>query len=123
MSSLRLNNNLFTSILYNNSSGTTANLTFTKSISNYNSIEIIYGCDGRIYNTGKIYLPYSGNIETDVIHTNENNTIFIYTSTWKLEQNKISFLYASNKALSSDNDVIGYGNSSYVRIYKVIGYK
>lgn len=123
MSSLRLNYYITNQILYNNLSGTTADLTLTKSISNYKSIEIIYGCDGRIYNTGKIYSPYSGNIETDIIHTNENNTIFIYTSTWNLEQNKINFLYASNKALSSDNDVIDFGNSSYVRIYKVIGYK
>lgn len=111
-------------ILYENENGTLANFVLNETSTNYNSIEIMYGCDGYYYSTGKIFSPHGkkiGLLTPSVSETDER--VFIYTSDWQIWENQTLFIKASNKYINENNTISSFGTNSYIRIYKVIGYK
>ena len=109
--------------LYENESGSTGNITLSDNVSNYRFIEIIYGCDGYYF-----YSKYENANEkkvgfiTPFVSTNNGN-LFLYTSNYEIFDNEINFLTCSNIYVNNSNTIGDYGNNSYIRIYKVIGYK
>lgn len=117
------NNKTISTILYENENGATGNITLTRNVSNYNSLEIIYGCDGYYFYT-KIYLPTNKNIGLLACYCADNTPerVYMYTSNYTINNSSVKFNYASNKYLTESNTVSSYGTNSYVRIYKVIGY-
>ena len=109
--------------LFENESGLTGNITLNDNVSNYSFIEIIYGCDGYYFyskfenaNGKKVgfITPY---VSTD------NGNLFLYTSNYEIFGNEINFLTCSNVYVNTSNTIGDYGNNSYIRIYKVFGYK
>lgn len=117
------NNKTISTILYENENGATGNITLTRNVSNYNSLEIIYGCDGYYFYT-KIYLPTNKNIGLLACYCADNTPerVYMYTSNYTINNSSVKFNYASNKYLTESNTVSSFGTNSYVRIYKVIGY-
>ena len=112
-------------VLYENESGTTENITLNETSSNYNAIEIMYGCDGYYFSTGKIFSPNGKKIglQTPSVSETVDERIFIYTSNWQINEGNINFIKASNKYMNPDNSIASFGTTSYIRIFKVIGYK
>ena len=117
------NNKTISKILYEYEYGATGNITLTRNVSNYNSLEIIYGCDGYYFYT-KIYLPTNKNIGLLACYCADNTPerVYMYTSNYTINNSSVKFNYASNKYLTESNTVSSFGTNSYVRIYKVIGY-
>lgn len=117
------NNKTISTILYENENGATGNITLTRNVSDYNSLEIIYGCDGYYFYT-KIYLPTNKNIGLLACYCADNTPerVYMYTSNYTINNSSVKFNYASNKYLTESNTVSSFGTNSYVRIYKVIGY-
>lgn len=117
------NNKTISTILYENENGATGNITLTRNVSNYNSLEIIYGCDGYYFYT-KIYLPTNKNIGLLACYCADNTPerVYMYTSNYTINNSSVKFNFASNKYLTESNTVSSFGTNSYVRIYKVIGY-
>lgn len=108
--------------LYENSSGTKGTITLNETSSNFNAIEVMYGCEGYYYSTGKIYTPNGKKISTPVNFVQDAyDYVNVFTSNWTISGTSISFKKAANKYLTGT--VSTYGENAYVRIYKVVGYR
>lgn len=118
-------NELLPVTLYENQDGTTANLTLKETSANYGAVEIMYGCDGYHFSTGKIYNPdgKKTGLFTPSVSETTDERIFVYTSDWQISGSNINFIKASNKYLTESNSISSFGTNSYIRIYKVVGYK
>lgn len=118
-------NEVLGTVLYTNASGTTEDITINSSVENYKCVEIFYGCDDMYYNTGKIYDPNNKQVGliTPYISNTTDGRAYMYVSNWKFEGTKFKFLKAANKYLTEGNNVSMFGTYSYIRIYKIIGYK
>lgn len=118
-------NDLKPVILYTNDSGSTANITLSETSANFSALEIFYGADGFYYSTGKIYNPNSKKVGlfTPYISENVDRRVFVYTSDWQISGTSVNFMKAENKYMNENNAIASYGTNSYIRIYKVIGYK
>lgn len=121
---LEMINNLREVTLYDNTSGSTGTVKLNDDVSNYSSIEIMYGADSVYFSTGKIYSPNGKTIATAMQKIRSaNNLIDLYTSNWTISGTSITFSKASNKYLTDANAVATAGTNPYVRIYKVVGHK
>ena len=111
--------------LYTNVRGTTEDITMNSNVENYKCVEIFYGCDDRYFNSGKIYEPNKKQVGllTPYISDATDGRAYMYVSNWKFEGKKLNFLRAANKYLTENNTVSMFGTYSYIRIYKIIGYK
>lgn len=110
--------------LYNNTSGTTTDFTLSESSADYSAIEVFYGADSCYQSTGKIYNPNGKTISLGMQSMGTVDArIYIFTSNWTISNNTMSFVKAANKYISETNTVAQYNTNSYVRIYKVVGYK
>lgn len=110
--------------LYSNDSGTTENITLSDSVANYKYIEIMYGCDG-FYFSRKIFNPNGKAVGLLATYcdTSGSARMYTYCSNWNINGTNVTFVTANNKYLTENNTVDSYGQSSYVKIYKIIGYK
>jgi hypothetical protein len=109
-------------LLYENSSGSTGTITLKETSANFKAIEVMYGCEGYYYSTGKIYTPNGKKISTPVNFVQDAyDYVNVFTSNWTISGTSISFTKAANKYLTGT--VSSYGANAYVRIYKVVGYK
>lgn len=119
-----VNNKTISNTLYENESGATGNITLTESVSNYSVLEIVYGCDGYYFYT-KIYSPNNKDISLMANYNADSipGRIYLYTSNYTINGSTVTFNSANNKCLTEQNTIATYGTNSYVRIYKVIGYK
>ena len=109
--------------LYESTNGTTGNITLSDSAANYDAIEILFGADGYNFYT-KIYDPdgkHFGLMTPYVSGSNANQ--YLYTSSYLISGTQIQFETASNTGINSSNSIFDFGTNSYIRIYKVIGYK
>ena len=116
-------NNYLPTTLFENESGLTGNITLSDSTANYNSIEIMYGADNYYFYT-KIYNPngkHFGLMTPYVSSANENQ--YLYTSSYLINGSQIQFEKASNTGINSSNSIFDFGTDSYIKIYKVLGYK
>lgn len=119
-----VNNNTISNILYENENGATGSITLTESVSNYSILEIVYGCDGyyfytKIYSLNNKSIGLMANYNADSIP----GRIYLYTSNYTINGSTVTFNSANNKYLTEHNAIATFGTNSYVRIYKVIGYK
>ena len=111
-------------ILYENSNGSTGDITVPKTIVNSKAIEIIYGADGVFFSTGKIYEPFEKKVSLFTpFSSTENANVYLYVSNYLINENKIQFLKADNKYITDTNTIDTYGQNSYIKIYKVISYE
>lgn len=116
-------NNYLPTTLFENESGLTGNISLNNDASNYTYIEIVYGAD-NYYFYSKIYNPngkHFGLMTPYVSSANENQ--YLYTSSYLINGSQIQFEKASNTGINSSNSILDFGTDSYIKIYKVLGYK
>ena len=110
-------------VLYENENGGLESISLNDTTENFSSIEITFGCDGYLFSTGKIESPNNKKIGLFTPFSSTTNTnVFMYVSNYSISNNEITFLEADNKYITGSNTIATYGQSSYIRIYKVIGY-
>lgn len=109
-------------VLYT-SGGNAGNITLNDNVHNYKYIEVHYICDG-IRNSKKIAVSSTEfKFSIDNIFVGSNNFIYLYSSTYKVNNATITFLNARNDFINTNSEVHSYGTNAYVNIYKVVGYK
>lgn len=105
------------------SSGSVNDITLADDASNYDYIEVFFGCDDR-YSSIKIYSPNNKRFSTFIGYVGDNNNyMYVYGTECRISGNQIIQTYARNNYIASDHGIGDYGSSRYVRIYRVIGYK
>ena len=110
-------------ILFENESGQTGSINLNDNINNYDLVEIFYGWDGFYYFT-KIEVPNGKNVGLTTSYVSKNNNaLYLYTSSYQFNNNKLEYLVGSNAGIDSQNKPFNFGFYSYVRIYKIIAYK
>lgn len=110
--------------LYNNTSGSTTNITLSETSANYTYLEVIFGSDNVYQSTGMIYNPNGKTISLPQQSMGTvDGQIYLFTSNWTISGSGINFVKAANKYITPSNTVAQYNTNSYVRIYRVIGYK
>ena len=109
--------------LYENTDGTTGNVSLSKSITNYKYLDIVYGDNTRkmiqrIATNSTIF-----NLSRQIIDTDKN--LFFRNTQYTLSSNSISVQYYNAYTIYSANNNIVFETLSVsgVTIYKVIGYK
>lgn len=109
--------------LYENADGTTANVSLSKSIANYDYLDIVYGDSTRkmvqrIATNSTIF-----NLSRHIIDNSKN--VFYRNTQYTLSSNSISVQYFNAYTIYSANSNITFETltSSGITIYKVIGYK
>ena len=107
--------------LYDNTSGTNANLTLNASAANYDYIEIFFRDNDNNYNSVKVCNPNGKSVSLISHHNNGNNTIWFKVAIVTISGNSIKFgnseevrlIHGSSPSISS---------SSNIYITKVVGY-
>jgi microcystin-dependent protein len=109
-------------ILYTSSGGTSSTITLSESSSYYSYLEIYYYADAH---HDSVKIPTSApNFSLNLLYTDVNNhRQYIYTTDCSLSGNQITQNVARNNFITSDNTISSYGNTPYIKVYKVIGYK
>lgn len=109
--------------LYENFDGTTGNVSLSKSITNYDYLDIVYGDNTRkmvqrIATNSTIF-----NLSRQIIDNSKN--VFYRNTQYTLSSNLISVQYFNAYTIYSANNNISFETltASGVTIYKVIGYK
>ena len=109
--------------LYENTDGTTGNVSLSKSITNYDYLDIVYGDNTRkmvqrIATNSTIF-----NLSRQIIDTDKN--LFFRNAQYTLSSNSISVQYFNAYTIYATNNNIVFETStaSGVTIFKVIGYK
>ena len=109
--------------LYENADGTTGNVSLSKSITNYDYLDIVYGDSTRkmvqrIATNSTIF-----NLSRHIIDNSKN--VFYRNTQYTLSSNLISVQYFNAYTIYSANSNITFETltSSGITIYKVIGYK
>lgn len=110
-------------ILYENADGTTGNVSLSKSITNYDYLDIVYGDNTRkmvqrIATNSTIF-----NLSRQIVDNSKN--LFYRNTQYTLSSNSISVQYFNAYTIYSANNNISFETltASGVTIYKVIGYK
>ena len=109
--------------LYENSDGTTGNVSLSKSITNYDYLDIVYGDNTRkmvqrIATNSTIF-----NLSRQIVDNSKN--VFYRNTQYTLTSNSISVQYFNAYTIYATNGNITFETltSSGITIYKVIGYK
>lgn len=118
---------LIPKVLYSNDNGATGDITLTETANNYRYIEVFFGSDDGYSSTKFEYISSRKTkftIRMEFINEEDSDRHFLYASTYQLSGTSITFIRASNDFLYiPGNNVGNYGTASYVKIYKVLGYK
>lgn len=109
--------------LYENTDGTTGDVSLSKSITNYDYLDIVYGDNTRkmvqrIATNSTIF-----NLSRQIVDNSKN--VFYRNTQYTLSSNSISVQYFNAYTIYSANNNISFETltASGVTIYKVIGYK
>ena len=109
--------------LYENADGTTGNVSLSKSITNYDCLDIVYGDNTRkmiqrIATNSTIF-----NLSRQIVDNSKN--VFYRNTQYTLASNSISVQYYNAYTIYAANNNIVFEtlSASGVTIYKVIGYK
>ena len=109
--------------LYENADGTTGNVSLSKSITNYDCLDIVYGDKTRkmiqrIATNSTIF-----NLSRQIVDNSKN--VFYRNTQYTLTSNSISVQYFNGYTIYAANSNITFETltSSGITIYKVIGYK
>ena len=109
--------------LYENTDGTTGNVSLSKSITNYDYLDIVYGDNTRkmvqrIATNSTIF-----NLSRQIVDNSKN--VFYRNTQYTLSSNSISVQYFNAYTIYAANSNIVFETltTSGVTIYKIIGYK
>lgn len=114
-------------VAYDNSTGQTGNIPFTKSIGNADYIDIVYGNNSGIYDTKRVYDPIGKKISltlgscsaTSYVNRTQTYTVeansLVAGTCHKFALNSTGVLTVTNNASIEDSDKL--------MVYKVIAYK
>ena len=109
--------------LYENADGTTGNVSLSKSITNYDYLDIVYGDNTRkmvqrIATNSTIF-----NLSRQIVDNSKN--VFYRNTQYTLTSNSISVQYYNAYTIYASNNNIVFEtlSASGITIYKVIGYK
>ena len=125
----RIDNSVDGVVLYENSSGTEVNsnsyITLSDEVENYDCIEVYYAkytTDG--YNCNKIYTNFSNKRMNLIIHCKLEGVagVQILAETIGLSTNKLTYIKGQYLNVYGSNN-ISFGDSTQIKIFKVIGYK
>ena len=110
-------------ILYENADGTTGNVSLSKSITNYDYLDVVYGDNTRkmvqrIATNSTIF-----NLSRQIVDNSKN--VFYRNTQYTLSSNSISVQYFNAYTIYAANNNIVFEtlSASGITIYKVIGYK
>ena len=108
-------------LLYDNTSGTNANLTLNDSAANYDSIEIYFRDNDNNYNSVKVYNPNGKNVTLISQYNNGNNTIWFKIAIVTISGNSITFGNREEvKLVNGSSPSISFSSNIYIT--KVVGY-
>lgn len=107
-------------VLYNNTIGTTGNVTLSDSVANYDYIEIQSRRTGFVYSSGRIY---SANGKT--IHLTSSNAtddhIYLYSKVVQINGDTITAVRAKLTYFNDQMTAFATDNDNYIT--RVVGYK
>lgn len=108
-------------ILYDNTSGTNANLTLNDSAANYDSIEIYFRDNDNAYNSVKVCNPNGKNVSLILQYNNGNNTVWFKIAIVTISGNSITFGNREEVKLINGSSP-SISSSSNIYITRVVGY-
>lgn len=120
------NNTILGTVLYENTTGTTNNLTLSDNIENYDEFEVqsyvLYSNTPVYTNTGKIPVSSAGRVHLNVFFVGANSQFSIFGKRISIVNNNVSVnsdrSYVANVGGSSSGT-----EGNYTYITKIIGYK
>lgn len=112
---------LIPTVLYENQSGSTSNITLNDSISNYSFYEITFSRGGNGYNTVRMSTDFLTNVCL-ITSFYGGNLYRIYMANISIAGTSLTRNYGRYLNVA-DNATLSTGEESSVLIYKVIGYK
>ena len=109
--------------LYENADGTTSDVSLSKSITNYDYLDIVYGDSTRIMVQRIATNSTIFNLSRQIIDNSKN--VFYRNTQYTLTSNSIGVQYFNAYTIYAANSNITFETltSSGITIYKVIGYK
>ena len=108
-------------ILYDNTSGTNANLTLNDSAANYDSIEIFFRDNDNNYNSVKVCNPNGKNVTLISQYNNGNNTVWFKIAIVTISGNSITFGNREEvKLINGSSPSISFSSNIYIT--RVVGY-
>ena len=112
-------------VLFNNTSGTTSNITLSETSANFNAIEIVY-CDNnnRGTNTLKVDSPNGKEVHLSIVDPSgsDNFRIYIRSSAWTISGTSLA--HKNSKYAQFENGQLPVINKNqYIKILKVVGYR
>lgn len=107
--------------LYDNTSGTNANLTLNASAANYDCIEICFRDNDNNYNSVKVFNPNGKSVSLISHHNNGNNTIWFKVAIITISGNSITFGNSEEVRLIH-NSSPSISSASNIYITRVVGY-
>lgn len=113
--------------LFENSSGSTDNITLNETSANYRCIDIVFGNSSSIYDTKRIYNPDGKNIALSIA-SNSTTSIAVRTENDSISGTTITRGARNKFAIDSTGTVTivtseNITDADKLLIYKVIGYK
>ena len=119
-----LNEKINGDVLYENETGTTSNITLSKSAEDYQYIEIFYFRNkNRGLSSCKLYLPNNKKACLSLNEIGDNNAISMYSGLISILGTSMTWGGGRGLALYPDATVAGASNVNEIKIYRVIGYK
>lgn len=111
-------------VLYNNTSGSNAEITLSDSSANYEYIEIFYRNNNSVYSSLKVYQPNGKSVLLPCNIGNSGNQIWVQTSTWSISATNVSPVSTRSVQLSlTSSGVSSVSNTNQLYITRIIGYK
>lgn len=114
-------NNLMPTILYDNSDGSSSDITLNDNITNYKYYEIIFARNGYGYQSLKMPTDYLTNVSL-ITSFFSGNILRYYMANIDISGTNITRNYAKSLNFTEQN-AFNFGDETAFYIYKVIGYK
>lgn len=108
-------------VLYEDSEGTTGEITLSESIANFKYLEVFYG-NGTKTLSGSTKALTSANGFCLMTQTTSNNTYWFNTAVYSMSGSKITPGNCGANSMSSNNQIITSGANG-IYIFKIVGHK
>lgn len=114
-------NNLMPTILYDNSDGSSSDITLNDNITNYKYYEIIFARNGYGYHSLKMPTDYLTNVSL-ITSFFSGNILRYYMANIDISGTSLTINYAKSLNFTGQN-AFNFGDETAFYIYKVMGYK
>lgn len=115
-----VNNKFIGTVLYDNSTGTSGNVTLSDSVANYDYIEIQATRTLYAYSSGKLYNVNGKTITLTSTYTTDEH-FYVYSKTMNVSGNTLTAV--SSKMIYMNDSMTRYQVDNDNRIIRVVGYK